>query len=380
MLAKRPIYNQQLECVAFEILSHQNTSPSGEHSNLLYDLILNSDTQLPLFIPFSLKSTLESFQTPIENPIILKLNAEDIESTYSIAELDESLFSIALVINTPQQLSWLNFADYIGLTEQLMSCADVTKVVRYSKEKQRKIIAYGIEKPLNFDVCKAMTMDYYCGDFLFKPVETGQKDIAANKLNLLHLIQTIQDEQCDFKDISQIIQKDPLLSYQLLKAANSVAFAGTQTIDSIDQAITRMGLIHLKNWITALSMKNISDKPIEVLESGLIRAHMAEAMAKTRTDISPQAAYTAGLLSIIDCILNKPMSNLMNQLTLSDEIKNALMNHTGSLGNLLSLVVAYEEGNWEELPQQSFDELDLSKLYIECMSKVSKSTKAMRRM
>ncbi|CEG55888.1 EAL and HDOD domain-containing protein [Legionella fallonii] len=373
MLVKRPIYNQQLNCVAFEILSHQNIQPTVEISHCLFELIHNSDTELPLFIPFSLKNILENVEPPINNPIILKLPAEEIESIYSLTELQESLFSIALLINTPQQLAWLNFAEYIALTEQLMSRADVTKVVQFSRAKNRKVIAYNLNKPISFDKCKAMTMDYYCGDFLFKPLNNDSTNLAANKLNVLHLIQILQKDDCDFNEISLIIQSDPLLSFQLLKIANSIVFSSGQKIGSIEQAVVRLGMINLKNWIMLLSMKNITDKPPEILESGLIRARMAEQLAKASKDIVSQSAYIAGLLSILDCLIDRPMSELINQITLADEIKNALLHYTGPLGELLALVIAYEEGHWENVPQPSFQGHDLSKLYIESLDFVAKT-------
>lgn len=378
MIVKRPIYNPQLKCVAFEILSCNNIMLNEELTSKFYDLIYHSDTQLPLFIPFTLKKLLEQFQTPINNPIILKLSAEDIESTYSLAELEESIFSIALLINTPQQLAWLNFAEYIGLTEQLMNQSDVTKVVEYSKAKHRKVIAYGLNQQASFEKCKTMTMDYYCGDFLFNYIEEGQTEIAANKLNVLQLIQVLQEEDCDLNTISHIIQSDPLLSYQLLKLVNSVGFSNGQCIESIDQAVARLGIINLKKWIMLFSMKNISNKPIEILESGLIRAHMAEELAKSSLNIYSQSAYTAGLLSILDCLLNKPMPELIKQITLADEIKNALINKSGPLGHLLSLVIAYEEGHWEEVNQHNINGIDLSKLYIDSLALVSRGTKAMQ--
>lgn len=373
MLVKRPIYNQQLKCVAFEILSYQNLKLNDEVTHCLFELIHNSDTQLPLFIPFCLKDVLETRDPPISNPIILKLPAEDIESIYSLTELQESLFSIALLINTPQQLAWLNFAEYIALTEQLMGGTDVTKVVQFSRSKNRKVIAYNLNKPISFDKCKAMTMDYYCGDFVFKPLENDTSDIAANKLNVLQLIEILQKEDCNFNEIATIIQTDPLLSFQLLKVANVVGLSGGQAIESIDQAVTRLGMIHLKNWVMLLSMKNISDKPVEILESGLIRAHMAEQLAKTTQEITSQSAYTAGLLSILDCLINKPMPELINQITLARDIKNALMDNTGPLGALLSLVVAYEEGHWENIPDSNFNGQDLSKLYIDSLAFVTKT-------
>lgn len=370
MLSKKTIYNQQLKCVAFEILSYQNLILNEELTSILFELIHHSDTDLPLFIAFSLKALVDEVEPPLINPITLKLQAKDIESIYSLKELQESLFSIALLINTPQELAWLNFAEYVGQTEHLMSESDVTKVVNFSKSKHRKVIAYNLDKQISFDKCKPMTMDYYCGDFLFKPLENGSTQIAANKLNVLNLIQTLQEEHCDFKTITKITQTDPLLSFQLLKVANSVGFSGGQAIESINQAVIRLGMVHLKNWVMLLSMKNISDKPVEILESGLIRAHMAEQLAKTSTEITSQSTYTEGLLSILDCLLNKPMPELINQITLAEEMKKALLS---PLGELLSLVVSYEEGHWDDVPEHHFKGLDLSKLYIDSLAFVTKT-------
>jgi EAL and modified HD-GYP domain-containing signal transduction protein len=378
MFVKRPVYNRQLKCVAFEILSYKDIQLTEEMTKTLLELITNSDTQLPLFIPFTLKTLIEHFEPPVQNPIILKLEAQEIESIYSLKELQECVFSIALMIDTPQQLAWLNFAEYVGLTEHLMNGSNVLKVVKYSKSKQRKVIAYGLHLPLSFEKCKAMTMDYYCGDFLFKPSHEEPTQIAANKLNLLQLIETLQNKDCDFKTVSTIIQTDPLLSFQLLKVMNSAGFSNGISIGSIEQAIARMGLINLKNWVILFSMKNISDKPIEILESGLIRARMAESLASKSPNISSQSAYTAGLLSILDCLLNKSMPELMNQITLAKEIKEALLNQSGPLGELLALVVSYEQGNWEKITNQEFNGINLSQLYIETLDFVAKNVKAFR--
>lgn len=374
MIVKRPIYNHELKCVAFEVLSPKQEEFNEELATKLLQLINTADPELPLFIPFELRTLLSQLEPPVQNPIILKLAAADIKTNYSIEEVENSLFSIALLISNPQQLAWLNFAEYIGLTEELMEQADVRKVVQYSKAKQRKVIAYGLDKPLSFDKCKDMIMDYYCGDFLFKPIMDEQIEVAANKLNLLQLIQSLQKEDCDLQKISTIIQTDPLLSYQLLRIANSAAFSSGNPITSIEQAVARLGILNLKNWVMLFSMKNISDKPIEVLESGLIRAHMAQEIAKSGGNkINHQSAYTAGLLSILDCLLNKPMPELLNKITLAEDITMALLDHAGALGELLALVIAYESGHWEHVEQDKINGLDLSKLYIDSLSYIASS-------
>jgi c-di-GMP-related signal transduction protein len=371
MIVKRPIYDRQLKCVAFELLNSKKEAITEDMSLSVYQLINASDPHLPVFIPFEFKELLEHFETPVQNPIILKLATEDIDSIYPAQEVKDSMYSIALLVNTPQQLAWLNFAEYIALTEELMQGSDVSKVVQFSKAKQRKVIAYGLAQPLNFDKCKTMIMDYYCGDFLFKPTIDDQIEIAANKLNLLQLIQSLQKEDCALQKIAVIIQMDPLLSYQLLRLANSAAFFGGNPATSIEQAVTRLGLLNLKNWVTLFSMKNISDKPMEVLESGLIRAHMAQEIAKSSSNISSESAYTAGLLSILDCLINKPLPELLSHISLPEDITEALINQSGPLGELLSLVIAYEAGHWECVSQESINGVDLSKLYIDSLTLIS---------
>lgn len=69
MITKRPIYNQQLKCVAFEILSCRNVMLNEELTRQLYDLIYHTDTQLPLFVPFSLKNCLSNLKHQSITPL-----------------------------------------------------------------------------------------------------------------------------------------------------------------------------------------------------------------------------------------------------------------------------------------------------------------------
>lgn len=62
------------------------------------------------------------------------------------------------------------------------------------------------------------------------------------------------------------------------------------------------------------------------------------------------------------------MPALVEQITLAEEIKDALTNKSGPLGDLLSLVIAYEEGHWEEVTQLNINGIDLSQLYIDSFS------------
>ena len=140
MLIKRPVYNQRLECVAMEIIASQQAKQHNDLVDFFATILRNTDPRLQLFIPYALKFLVEQSENPVENPLILKLHAADIGHLCPQEELENSSYAIALLIDNPQQLAWLNFAEYIALSEHLMSKADVTKVVTYSQQRQRKVM------------------------------------------------------------------------------------------------------------------------------------------------------------------------------------------------------------------------------------------------
>ena len=211
--------------------------------------------------------------------------------------------------------------------------------------------------------------------FLSQKVKTIRRLQLIN-LNLLELISKLQQPDTDLDVVISLIQSDPMLSYQLLKIANSLAFSGYQAVESIQEAVVRLGLLNLKNWVMVLSMTKVSNKPVEIVESGLIRALMAQKIAETQPKLSAQSAYTAGLLSVLDSLMDKPMAELIEKITLVDEVKAALLSKDGPLGELLSTVIAFEEGHLDDQVELAYSELDLSKIYVDCLEQVSLGKRA----
>jgi len=57
-------------------------------------------------------------------------------------------------------------------------------------------------------------------------------------------------------------------------------------------------------------------------------------------------AFTVGLFSTIDAFLDRPMAEALEPLHFPEESTDALLYHRGTLGDLLTLVIAYERGEW----------------------------------
>ncbi len=77
----------------------------------------------------------------------------------------------------------------------------------------------------------------------------------ANKV-----IQAINDPQSNAKAIADIIKNDPALTARLLKIGNSAYYAGYSSCTSVQNAITRMGLLQIKRLVFSISILDAFDK------------------------------------------------------------------------------------------------------------------------
>lgn len=148
--------------------------------------------------------------------------------------------------------------------------------------------------------------------------------------------ETVDDENSTIKDISEIIETDAALSARIIQVANSALYRGLSTADNVHNAVTRMGLITVRNLATSLVMKQLFQATNPVVDKYLRRtwklstdvAALSAMLAKTSTRLDPDSALLAGLTHCIGIspILVKAESDpeLLNNITLMDKIINEL--------------------------------------------------------
>ncbi len=68
------------------------------------------------------------------------------------------------------------------------------------------------------------------------------------------------------------------------------------------------------------------------------------------------SAYLVGLISLMDVVFNKEISDVVKELNIEQSIKDAVINGTGKLGGkLLRMLKDYEEDNIEEMEKHLAD-------------------------
>ena len=124
-----------------------------------------------------------------------------------------------------------------------------------------------------------------------------------------------------------------------------------------------MGLQRIRAWASLFAMARLDGRPEELFNVGLLRANLCERLSKLCGKGLPEAAYTVGLLSVLDAMLSRPITELVAQLPLPDDVKRGLTHHEGSYGELLDGVIRLERNEWPSTLCAAVSPADLSEAF-----------------
>jgi EAL and modified HD-GYP domain-containing signal transduction protein len=110
-----------------------------------------------------------------------------------------------------------------------------------------------------------------------------------------------------------------------------------------------LGARTVQRWATVMAMSSIPDVPSELIGLALVRARMCETLGDD-TASAREGSFTVGLFSVADALLGQPMEDVLEDLPFDEEIRAALLRREGAKGELLEAIVAYEHGEFPELP------------------------------
>jgi EAL and modified HD-GYP domain-containing signal transduction protein len=206
--------------------------------------------------------------------------------------------------------------------------------------------------------------DLFQGYFFCRPAVMGTRGIEANRLALLQVVATLNDPAVELENIEQLIARDVALSFRLLRYVNSAYFGLRGEVRSIGQALALLGVENVRRWATLSVLASVENKPTELTLTALIRARFCELAAEQLGFISPAEAFTLGLFSVIDGMLDAPMHDVAASLPLADDMRDALVLRRGPKGQLLDSVTSLEVGEDEKAGALI---MDAPQLYLESL-------------
>ncbi|WP_153112037.1 EAL and HDOD domain-containing protein [Propionivibrio limicola] len=188
------------------------------------------------------------------------------------------------------------------------------------------------------------------------------RDPDLTRLKLIKLLNIVKQDG-DTREIETIFREEPKLSYNLLRLVNSVAVGAKAKISNFSQAITILGRRHLQRWLQLLIYAdNLADgsAPNPLMQLAAARGRQMELLCASifpgQPNEDPEGAaefadhaFLTGLFSLLDVLINLPMTDILRELPLHEEVATALRNpnHDGVLGKLLASITAAEAGNFQ---------------------------------
>mgnify|MGYP000465111594 FL=1 len=377
LLARQPIYDKKLNIVAYELLfrgtnlDHANVT-DGDYatSRVLTNAFenLNIDEvvgEQKAYINFTRNIILSPPPFDPEKYVVEVLEdiTPDAEVLEALTTLKKKGYTIALddFIFHEELAPLVALAEIIKVDLTLLSKDELESEVEKLKEYNVTLLAEKIETYDEFEHCKSLGFELFQGYFLAKPqLVTGQK-IEPSKKVLLKLLSQLQNSDIDFDEVENLILEDPTVSLKLLKLVNSAAYKRARTIDSIQQAITFLGVNKIKSWGTLLAMVAAGEKPIALRLLSVIRARMCQLLCAFFDENQSEKYFTLGLLSTLDAYFDQPFETLIADLPINDEMKAALIQREGFMGAILDACIKHERGDWDNIQWDVLEQKGINK-------------------
>ena len=281
----------------------------------------------------------------------------------------------------PRYLALLDNIDYIRLNIQATPDLAMHNIVEVAHSMQKKCIITNIETEEQYRKSLALKVEGLEGPYVAEQMTTRVHSSAYLQSSFFRLMVAITRDEPDVDEIEQMISMDASLTYNLLKVANSAFFALRHRATTVHQAIMTLGLGQLKQWIYLLSASSGSEAAEAATEEFLKRSFMrasfcSELMQHAKNmPISKAEAYLMGMFSTLNHLVDAPLEEILEELPISDIVKNALLKKEGRCGKLYELVLSYEAANWNAITSLA-EELGipnhlLTNVYFNCMENVN---------
>ena len=279
-------------------------------------------------------------RTFLEFPDPLEITPELIQTLQSLAHGGTKFSIRGDLAAQPGREAILPFCKVVRFDPKLSTKADIFRQSFQHKQAGRQLMAVDTPDKATHDNFMLLGFTLFQGHW---PMDlTPTTALTPRQKTLLRLVTLIMGEG-EAPEIQACLQQDPELVKTLLDMVNTPAFGLSQEVESLSQAIMLLGRRQLQRWIQVL-MYTEAGRPAGYLSPILLqasaRAHLMEALSTLvhpEQTVRAEAAFTTGILSIMDQLFQGTMQDLLSQVRVDVPVREALLRLEGALGPDLRL-------------------------------------------
>jgi EAL and modified HD-GYP domain-containing signal transduction protein len=363
-VARQPIFDREQKVFGYELLFREDmdnafhgrdpdvASRSTLDSSLLVGLDVLCDGRRAFLnctrdtLIGGLITLLPSHSTVVE---ILETVPVDDEVVNACQRLKEAGYLIALddyVSNDPRE-PLAEMADILKVDLKLTTLEQRAALVKKHGPWRCRMLAEKVENHAEFVSARDQGFVYFQGYFLRRPEMMTTHDVPANAVNYMRMLQAVSVDDLDVPALEKLIKTETSICYRLLRYMNSARFGFKNEIHSVRHALAILGDREVRRWVRLIATVGAGqDKSSDLVLCALVRARFGELLAPL-TPHGDSDLFLLGLLSMLDVMLETPISEILNKIPLDSATKAVLRGERSLLRPIYQLMLAHESGEWD---------------------------------
>ena len=237
------------------------------------------------------------------------------------------------------ELAWVVKIDVLAQSRD-----ETEELVRRCRAHDVLLLAEKVETPDQLEWARRTGFDLFQGYVIERPAKVRGRVLPASTTAHLQLALHVLVEEIDFAEIEAVLRREPGLVVQLLQMAGRGVHRGLRReVRTIREALVLLGTARVRQWIALTLLQEHRSSSTEAVFTALARAKACELLSQPVAGLTPDAAFTAGLVSALDVLLGIPADELADALTLDADLKRAAFDRAGTTGALVSAVADFQD-------------------------------------
>lgn len=306
-----------------------------DHTFVLHDMMLSIPKEFFIF------SLLESIEV---TPQLIERIEQLYVKGYRFAINDLALNSDALKKFRPL----LGLMSYVKVDTARSDEECFEEVQELLDNYPAQLVATKVETLEAYERFLAMGAEYFQGYYFAKPNILEGKRLDPDQFSIIRLCNLLMSD-VDIDEITTAFEENHAVTVQLLQFVNSGAFHFKTHIASVHHILTLVGRKPLAQWLMLMIYAKSVAKSEETSPLLLMVKNRTEIMTNVLKMIKPDVrsnllgeAYFIGVLSLMDTLLGISLETVLDELHVAQGVKSALLNKTGLLGEIYSLILDIE--------------------------------------
>jgi EAL and modified HD-GYP domain-containing signal transduction protein len=362
-VSRQPVFDATEKVAGYELLLTESLASAGAtapesvaaSARLIVNVFDNFGLNQVLgehiaFIPISADSLASDFLDLLPpEKIVLGIKPSDVAAADLVGACERLCgkgFRLALD-DFPYSQEWkplFKLASYASFDMRAAKLDTVRTRVAQIEHLPLKRIARNLQSREEFQACKGKSFTLYQGSILAGPETLSMNRVDPSTARVMQLFNLVMSH-ADLKLIEDSLKHDVALCYSLLCYINSAGFGMPYKVESIRNAIMFLGYDFLWRWLSLLIFAGVDMHAGQrlLLNTALIRGRLTELLGqRVLSQKEGDKLFVVGVFSLLDSLLGMTMEKALANLSLPDEVADALLQRRGKYAPFLELALAFE--------------------------------------